>query len=464
MRNLSLLIILIMGIQSQENRINCRDKDRTVSKPEEDLLELVNSIQGENITLQCHYCLETDDGEPKNWFKTYQPGLEEPKELVPDMDNDITLNRILVNTDHSLTIRHFNENDTGLYSCRKYQDEATTSEFNYFVDLVSVHNTTGKANDIPVNVLFLLHITIDVTSGNLTQWSKYHDENLSPINVLFDTSMGTEYLKARDELKLSMEAMTRWSKWGPCDACGRPKGEAIRKRTGECRIKLRSAFNETRALPRDEAVLSKLDQISCRSATLENVFPGMSNLTKIVPDFVLKESCEAVCEPDKDSENAGWKVGKSKGFKYRKTFVLAENSRLTVVCPESTLENKVAWEKRGKPIKPGDASYPHMYVDAFNTLYLEDVTSKEAGNYTCQVDDIKMQRIKVFVVTKSRFFTGELTRHIGYLAFILFLTVPCYVGGLIIAYWRRKTFKSYEELLKDNPDDAEADESAESLL
>lgn len=84
---------------------------------------------------------------------------------------------------------------------------------------------------------------------------------------------------------------------------------------------------------------------------------GISNLTKIVPDFVQLEKCEGICNPDKDGENAGWKVGKSKGFKYRKTFVLLENSHLTLVCPESTLENKVTWQKRGKTLKPGDASW-----------------------------------------------------------------------------------------------------------
>lgn len=89
---------------------------------------------------------------------------------------------------------------------------------------------------------------------------------------------------------------------------------------------------------------------------------GISNLTKVIPDFVEQEKCDGICNPDAEGANAGWKVGKSKGFKYRKTFVLGEASHLTLICPESTLDNKVIWRKRGKILKAGDTSDPHLVI------------------------------------------------------------------------------------------------------
>lgn len=64
---------------------------------------------------------------------------------------------------------------------------------------------------------------------------------------------------------------------------------------------------------------------------------------------------------------------------------MAEKSHLTLICPESTLESSVEWKKSGKVLKSGDAVNPKVFVGAFNTLYLVDVSGDEAGNYTCQV-------------------------------------------------------------------------------
>lgn len=89
----------------------------------------------------------------------------------------------------------------------------------------------------------------------------------------------------------------------------------------------------------------------------------------------------------------------------------------------------------------------------FNILYLIDVTVGEEGNYTCQVDDIKMQQVVVYVYSKSRLLTSELSRHMMYLGFILSLTGSCYCAGLIITCHQRRNFKSYEELIREHPED-----------
>lgn len=171
----------------------------------------------------------------------------------------------------------------------------------------------------------------------------------------------------------------------------------------------------------------------------------------------------------------GWKSTKKTGFKYRKTIVLAENSHLTLVCPEyvftlitiapildcfqnlcrSTLENVVVWKRNGRNLAAGESveppkpnMEPKITVDTFNTLYLHEVTKNEEGNYTCLVDNIRMQQTIIYVVSKSRLLTQALLRHMMYLGFILSLTLSCYVAGLVITWTRRRKFKSYEAIRK----------------
>lgn len=84
-----------------------------------------------------------------------------------------------------------------------------------------------------------------------------------------------------------------------------------------------------------------------------------------------------------------------------------------LICEKrSTLDNKIIWKRNGKvleagksvaPPKPEDG--PRIIVDTFNTLYLVGVKESEEGNYTCQVDDIRMQQIIIFVISKARILT-----------------------------------------------------------
>ena len=56
-------------------------------------------------------------------------------------------------------------------------------------------------------------------------------------------------------------------------------------------------------------------------------------------------------------------------------------------------------------VPPNGEDEPRIIVDTFNTLYLVGVEESEEGNYTCQVDDIRMQQIIVYVISKSRLLT-----------------------------------------------------------
>ena len=70
------------------------------------------------------------------------------------------------------------------------------------------------------------------------------------------------------------------------------------------------------------------------------------------------------------------------------------------------------WRVNGHTIRPGESVVPNdvkieprVTVDTFNTLYLYGVTREEEGNYTCHVDGIRMQNVKVFVVSKAKLLT-----------------------------------------------------------
>ena len=93
-----------------------------------------------------------------------------------------------------------------------------------------------------------------------------------------------------------------------------------------------------------------------------------------------------------------------------------------IVNPKSrsALENVVTWRRNGKVLKPGagielfeSETQPKILVDTFNTLYLHDVAKEQEGNYTCFVDDVRMQQVVIFVVSKSKLLTeGEVILHV----------------------------------------------------
>lgn len=70
------------------------------------------------------------------------------------------------------------------------------------------------------------------------------------------------------------------------------------------------------------------------------------------------------------------------------------------------------WKRNGRVLKPGEGvdsenpnEEPRITVDTFNTLYLTEVMDSEEGNYTCEVDGVRMQQVRVFVVSKSKLLT-----------------------------------------------------------
>ncbi|XP_060517121.1 uncharacterized protein LOC132696357 [Cylas formicarius] len=420
--------------QEQIETKECRERERLVTSDKDDLYALVDAIERQRLILRCRFCNEAHDGRPKNWYKIPQLGISEPYEVQADTYNDVAMNRIKINYKNSLIFENFTREDVGFYYCVNFEDQTNREKFNYLVDIVFQDEIAA------------------MEKGNITAWAKYQTDYLKPINKLLQSSKSPEIVKIRGLFKLHLELITQWSTWSMCQVCGRPQGQGIRRKTGKCKIKITPSTNAINLTLPDDIYLFNAPAISCRSQRLHHLFPGFSNLTRIIPDFVLQERCDGICSPDAEGIGKGWKVGKGKGYKYRKTSVLQENSHLTFVCPESTLDNRVVWKKNGKVLKKGDNSYPHVMVDTFSTLYLIEVTRSDAGNYTCEVDDIRMQQIVVFVHSKTKLLTGELVRYMVYLGFILFLSSFCYCAGLVVTCQRRHTFKSYRDLKEQEPD------------
>ncbi|KAI4462533.1 hypothetical protein MML48_4g00008454 [Holotrichia oblita] len=378
------------------------------------------------------------------------------------MNNDRNTSRVYVSIDHALIIQNVTSSDSSFYFCQPYQAQDVEKDLNFYIDVVDVNKTT-------------------IESGNITEWAKYQKENFYPINQLFLHGNGPDFVRLRDALRINLVLITTWDAWSDCEVCGRPLGEGIRKKKGHCRIKitplhLDNTTNVNSSYTEEELQLIESTEIGCRSKILSDLTPTVFNLTKVVPDFVQTDSCTGTCNPDAAGKYRGWKSTKKTGFKYRKTIVLTENSHLTLVCPESTLENVVVWKRNGRNLAAGESveppkpnMEPKITVDTFNTLYLHEVTKNEEGNYTCLVDDIRMQQTIIYVVSKSRLLTQgcyeinlfitsvkkkklmlilALLRHMMYLGFILSLTLSCYVAGLIITWTRRRKFKSYEAIRK----------------
>lgn len=135
------LLTLFLSISREDG---CRERDRPISSPKADSYTIIDAKLFQEVTLQCHYCNEEDDSQPRNWYKIDNLGLSQPHELELSMENNMDLNRIRVNTDHTLIIKNFSEPDKGLYICKGLQEDKKNVTFQFLVDVVYDLNITGK--------------------------------------------------------------------------------------------------------------------------------------------------------------------------------------------------------------------------------------------------------------------------------------------------------------------------------
>lgn len=76
---------------------------------------------------------ENDDGQPKIWYSANM-WENTSKEVRLGMENNMTANRIHVNSEHSLIIHNFTSNDTGLYSCKGLEQQEEENKYNFLTD------------------------------------------------------------------------------------------------------------------------------------------------------------------------------------------------------------------------------------------------------------------------------------------------------------------------------------------
>ncbi|XP_063986437.1 uncharacterized protein LOC135167304 [Diachasmimorpha longicaudata] len=398
----------------------CRDKERLITSDELDEYLLVDAELESTLGLECHFCNEASDSQPRVWYFQDRLEGEEEKEVDLGMANNMSSNKIHLTPELNLIIKDFNLNDAGIYRCHGGLGQDVENKFNYRVEPIS--------KDV---------LDIGTAKGNISDWEKYREVNLRPVTLRLAVSK----MKPLAEIRaagVSLEIVSEWSVWSPCQKCKGKKG--IKTSKGQCRIK-RSLENRTMVTEDADHIVkffSKSPLLPCKSLILEAEFPAISSATKHLPEFILEEKCKK-CPREK-------KAKKNK-FKYKKRYTLADGAHLALVCPESTLESQIVWRKDSIVLKKGTGrsfrkkdKEARVMVDTFSTLYLIGVSSHEEGNYTCYVDDVRMMQVKIRVVSKSRLLTQAFFRHMGYLGFIFLLTSFCYCGGLIIACRKKNRF------------------------
>ncbi|KAJ8981328.1 hypothetical protein NQ317_015462 [Molorchus minor] len=319
----------------------------------------------EKLILECDYCKETDDYRPKNWYKIDSLGMSRPQ-VVLGMENDMELNRIQVNTAQPHH-QQLPPRTRGLYYCVGFEKQEKEEKYNYLVDLVYEVNTT------------------DFETGNISGWSKYHDDYFAPVNGMF-----------------------------------RSQGSRIRTYKGTLKARFRS-----------DKPVGSLGHM--RAPKLEREENNWHYHITMGLKLGVQERCEGHLQPGRGGHQQRLESRQEQRFQIPEDVRVVGGAHLTLVCPESSLENTVTWKNRGKALTPGEAANPNLLVDTFNTL----------------------PRRRHRNPSDLALLTREFVRHLAYLGFVLSLTGTCYCAGLVVTYNRRRTFKTFEELIEDHPEDAD---------
>ncbi|GFR12728.1 uncharacterized protein TNCT_531091 [Trichonephila clavata] len=155
-----------------------------------------------NVRLPCSYCNEKIGISGRKWRKRSLRG--NVSDVVLDMHDNPSKNRIFVNSDHSLSIKKVRKEDGGYYFCYDIEDIHGKARMDILLDVV--YRTTLVSKEI--NKLADL-------GKEVAKWSK-PCENLKSISAVS-----------------SFECYPEWGAWSKCDKCDQI---GQRKRVGECRL------------------------------------------------------------------------------------------------------------------------------------------------------------------------------------------------------------------------------------
>ncbi|XP_067009489.1 uncharacterized protein [Anabrus simplex] len=339
------------------------------------------------------------------------------------MGTNISLNRVHVQPDHTLVIQNITKNDTAIYFCHGIFGQEMQFKYNYLIDPV-------------------MNTSVSPLVGNLNDWKEYHENYLMPLNGLIQVLMSPTFAVLYNPIRVQLKARTEWEIWGPCVACNRPQGE--RRRVGKCRLKVSAPkFKNVSIYKSDkhtQEILRGISQLSCQSYLVAELFPKISMVTRMVPQFIHVEYCVGFCKPGALHDTSEEVLPLMK----RENLVLIKGSQTTLVCPKARAQTVVTWLKNGVMINPEigqhDSDSARVVVDVFGSLILRRVTHKEEGNYTCYINNVKIKETIVWVFSQSQLISAESLRHMAYLGLIFALLFVCYCGGVAIACSKRHTF------------------------
>ncbi|KAJ4450052.1 hypothetical protein ANN_01459, partial [Periplaneta americana] len=205
--------------------------------------------------------------------------------------------------------------------------------------------------DEHLNLSYALDVVesdVEPIIGNLPEWRQYQNSTLMTINELF--------------YHFNITLLTEWELWGPCVICNRLQGE--RRRFGRCRVRQEK---------------QSMVQLSCHSSLLAALYPNITNVTYTVPEFIHAEKCAGVCT-----------VGK-----YQMGSLIAKTAK-------ATLETVITWLKDGELVT--SENEPHITIDIFGTLHVAEVSREDEGNYTCFVDNNRVQDAILLTITQTDLF------------------------------------------------------------
>ncbi|XP_034946748.1 uncharacterized protein rtv [Chelonus insularis] len=368
----------------------CRDSDRLIVTNKLDKYLLIDVELNTTLLLNCHFCGESNYHQPRLWY--FQDRFQETneREVEFDMNNNNLENKIYLNPDFDLIIKDFDIKDAGIYKCHGKLGEDSEKRYNYRLEPVFQDN---DAESIP--------------KGNLSDLKGYMEINLIPVTERFAVSRMPDLALVR-EAGVTLEVISELSAWSPCEKCINKHG--LKTSKAQCRLK--ATINED-AFDTNKIVkfFDNSPLLPCRSHILNDYFPVISKIIRHLPEFLIEKKCKS-CKKQK-------KPSKKDKFKYKKRFILLEGAHLAITCPESDLNSIIIWKRNEKILKTSftslfrkkkDIQESRILVDAFSTLYLNEVTIEEEGNYTCYVNDIKMMQVKIRVVSKSRLFNAGVLR------------------------------------------------------
>ncbi|XP_069674610.1 netrin receptor unc-5-like [Periplaneta americana] len=138
-------------------------------------------------------------------------------------------------------------------------------------------------------------------------------------------------------------------------------------------------------------------------------------------------------------------------LKKRRRYLVSQGTHFSLVCPGATLETVITWLKDGELVT--SENEPHITIDIFGTLHVAEVSREDEGNYTCFVDNNRVQDAILLTITQTDLFKEGLLRHMAYLGSIFVLSFTCYCAGCFVAWTRRHHFIGYNRISQEEDGD-----------